>query len=106
MCLIEPPVFKILACRTILVWLLLLANGAVPVLENPGSTLISMHERFVWLRENLLRLGCPVPGFTVILKNILDVDPNALGISFLEPKMILLRYTNRASGCGPLDILA
>lgn len=46
--------------RSILLILLCICMGGVPVIENPGTSLIWMHDRFQWLLEVLERCGMKV----------------------------------------------
>ena len=47
--------------RSILLMLLCICMGGTPVVENPGSSLIWLHNRFQWLLEVLERAGMVVP---------------------------------------------
>ena len=47
--------------RCILVIMVTVSLGGHMVLENPGSSLIWLHDRFQWMLETLASLGIKVP---------------------------------------------
>ena len=47
--------------RSMLVTLLMLAMEMVPVIENPASTVLNQHRRFVGLVRTLRELGVSAP---------------------------------------------
>lgn len=46
--------------RAVLLWLLLICMGAVPILEQPSSSIMNYHDRFQWLFQLLRKYGIAV----------------------------------------------
>ena len=55
-------VVKVMPCRSVLIQTLLIAAGGVVAMENPQNSLISLHDRWVWLVNTLLRFNIQVIG--------------------------------------------
>lgn len=54
--------------RSILLILLVVAMNGTPIIENPGSSLIWLHDRFQWLLEILENAGLREPQLKLLLQ--------------------------------------
>ena len=77
------------ARRSVLLILLCVAMGGTPVVENPGSSLLWLHERFQWLLETLERFNIRVPLLIFITLCVCGIlfgflDANLLAQCFVD----------------------
>ena len=78
--------------RAVLLWLLLICMGAVPILEQPSSSIMNYHDRFQWLFQLLRKFGIPATRFVIWAWFSF---PILFGIPRLEQSIAMLEQTQK-----------